>query len=55
MQYLNIIDILGLRDNRIARIAIGSTFDFDDIAAYAVGCILIYSIVWIEKRLQNRK
>lgn len=40
LQYFQLVDILGLT-NRVARIVLGSTFDFKDLICYAAGCILI--------------
>lgn len=40
MQYFQLADTLGVT-NRAARIVLGSTFDWKDIASYAVGCVLI--------------
>lgn len=41
MQYINLVTILGLENNRLARIIIGSTFDWMDILCYGVGAILL--------------
>lgn len=41
MQYFQLVDTLEIT-NRVARIVLGSTFDWKDIACYAVGCILIF-------------
>ncbi len=41
MQYLKVLQILGLENNTLLRIALGSTFDWKDIACYGVGCILL--------------
>ncbi|ROR23446.1 uncharacterized protein DUF2809 [Mobilisporobacter senegalensis] len=41
MQYINLVTILGLENNRFARIIIGSTFDWMDILCYGVGAILL--------------
>lgn len=40
MQYFQLVEMLGIT-NRAARIILGSTFDWKDIASYAVGCVLI--------------
>lgn len=40
LQYFQLVDVLGLT-NRVARIVLGSTFDFKDLICYAVGCIFI--------------
>lgn len=44
MQYLRLIKHLGLEDSNIARIVIGSTFDFRDLLAYTLGILVIYII-----------
>jgi hypothetical protein len=41
LQYLNLIDKLGLRQYRLLVIIWGSTFDWNDILAYALGTALI--------------
>lgn len=46
LQYMNIVSVLGLNNVRIARVIIGTSFEWGDIMAYALGCI---SILIIEK------
>jgi hypothetical protein len=41
LQYLNLIDKLGLRQDKLLVIILGSTFDWNDILAYALGTALI--------------
>ena len=41
MQYFQLADRLGLEHNTIARIVLGSVFDWADIACYAVGSIFL--------------
>jgi hypothetical protein len=41
LQYLNLIDRLGLRQYKLLVIILGSTFDWNDILAYALGTALI--------------
>ena len=41
LQYLNLIDKLGLRQDKLLVIIFGSTFDWNDILAYALGTALI--------------
>jgi hypothetical protein len=48
LQYLNLVDRLGLRQNRILAIILGTTFDWKDILAYAVGTAII--LVWERER-----
>lgn len=40
LQYFRLVDLLGLT-NPVARIILGSTFDFKDIISYAAGCVFI--------------
>ena len=45
LQYFQLVETLGIT-NRVARIVLGSTFDWGDIACYAVGCVsLSYSSI----------
>ncbi|BAB73521.1 DUF2809 domain-containing protein [Nostoc sp. PCC 7120 = FACHB-418] len=41
LQFLNLIDILGWRNSRLAHLTIGSTFDWRDLAAYTLGIAII--------------
>lgn len=50
MQYFHLADTLGIT-NRAARIILGSTFDWKDIASYAVGCVLI---ILVERLFRRR-
>lgn len=51
-QYFNLVDLLGLGNNRIARIIFGTVFDIRDIICYFIGCLGI----WIfEKVVRKRK
>ena len=40
-QFYQLINILGLQDNQIARIVMGSTFDWFDLLAYGIGWAII--------------
>ena len=40
-QYFRIVEVLGLSDNRILSVVIGSVFDVKDIVCYGVGCSLL--------------
>lgn len=44
LQYFNIVEVLGLSDNRFLSTLIGTTFDVKDIICYLVGCFILY--VW---------
>jgi hypothetical protein len=41
LQYLHIVDRLGLRGNRVARIVIGTGFDWLDLLAYVLGVAMV--------------
>ena len=47
LQYFRLVETLGIT-NRAARIILGSTFDWADIACYAVGCVFIVRAYWQE-------
>lgn len=40
LQAINIVELLGLSDNRFFSILIGTTFDIKDIVCYGAGCVL---------------
>lgn len=41
LQYLNIVEKLGLQDNKIAATVIGNSFSWVDICAYIMGFLLV--------------
>lgn len=41
-QYLDLVALLGLADNRIISIALGRTFSWMDLVCYAVGCVAAF-------------
>ena len=49
LQYFQLVETLGVT-NRVARIVLGSTFDWGDIACYAVGCVFIVLFVHFVRR-----
>ncbi len=51
LQYLAIIEILGLQNNRLAKTVIGTSFAWEDILAYIVGIIIV---VVFEKLLRKQ-
>lgn len=40
MQYINIVDLLGLGNIAFFRVLIGTSFSFGDIVCYGIGCLL---------------
>ena len=50
LQLANIVEILGVADNKFLKILIGSVFDIKDIVCYAVGCVILCMYEWIRER-----
>ena len=50
LQLANIVEILGVADNKFLKILIGSVFDIKDIVCYAVGCVILYMYEWVRVR-----
>ncbi|RZJ72425.1 DUF2809 domain-containing protein [Flavobacterium sp.] len=49
LQYLQIVDRLDLRDNKVARIVIGTSFSWEDLAMYAIGILVVLlaeKVIW---------
>jgi hypothetical protein len=42
LQFFQLVKLLHLEENEVARIIIGSTFDWWDILAYAIGILAVY-------------
>lgn len=53
LQYLNIIDMLGIRQYKLLVIILGSSFDWHDIIAYAVGSAIV--LWWENKFISNSR
>ena len=49
-QLINVVDLLGLSDNRFFSILIGTVFDIKDIICYAVGCLILCGYEIIKKK-----
>lgn len=47
LQYFKLVNHLGLQDNKLAVTVLGSTFDWKDLVAYAIGTVII---LWLENR-----
>lgn len=41
LQFMHIVELLGLKDNRFFSLLVGSVFDIKDIICYAAGCLLL--------------
>ncbi len=51
LQYFRIAELLGLSDNRVLSVVIGSVFDVKDILCYGVGCVLL----WVYEKMFDKK
>ncbi len=51
LQYLNIVDRLGLRQYKVLAIILGTTFDWKDIFAYALGTAII--LAWENRTVRG--
>ncbi|MCC6282037.1 MAG: DUF2809 domain-containing protein [Saprospiraceae bacterium] len=49
LQYFNLVTKLGLQDSKIARIVIGTSFEWLDLLAYTVGIGLVVCVEKIRK------
>lgn len=53
LQYFNIVDILGVSNNRFLSVLIGGVFDLKDIMCYAVGCMLLGIFELLRNKYSN--
>lgn len=44
LQYFNLVELLGVSDNRFLCILLGTSFDWKDILCYAAGCVLVWAV-----------
>lgn len=49
LQYFHIVNILGLQNSTVARIVIGTSFEWTDLLAYTLGIALV---ILVEKKRQ---
>ena len=50
LQYVRIVEILGVQDNAFLRTVIGTSFSWGDILCYTVGCLVLAAWeVWLWK------
>lgn len=49
LQYLRIVDRLGLRFNTLARTVIGIGFEWKDMLAYTLGAAFVWGVEWWRK------
>ena len=55
LQYFRIVEVLGLSDNRVLSVVIGSVFDGKDIVCYGVGCVILGTYEWMQWRKAYNK
>lgn len=55
LQYFNLIQILGLKNNTFLRVVVGTVFDIKDIACYGVGCLFLGAIELIKTKCKTIK
>jgi len=48
LQYFQLVDLLGVRENKVVATVLGSTFSWQDLIAYLFGFLII---IVVEKRL----
>lgn len=52
LQYFRIVEVLGVENNTFLRTLIGTSFAWEDILCYAVGCVVL--AVWERYLYQSR-
>jgi Protein of unknown function (DUF2809) len=52
LQYFNLVDRLGLRSNKLLSTILGTTFDWKDLLAYAIGSGVV---LWLDGRADHKK
>lgn len=55
LQYFNLVQVLGLENNRFLSVLIGSVFDIKDIGCYGLGCLLLGVIESINAKHKSDK
>ncbi len=51
LQYFRIAEVLGLSDNRVLSVVIGSVFDVKDIVCYGVGCVVLFVYEFVKEKV----
>ena len=50
LQYMNIVEKLGLQNSKIARTIIGTSFSWDDILTYIIGIVIVISVEYFLRK-----
>lgn len=54
LQYFNLVSLLGLSGNRLARIVLGSVADIKDVGCYLVGCVFLAVWEWGTRKKRRK-
>lgn len=54
-QAFNLVEKLGLQENKFASTIIGNTFDINDIWAYIAGCAVVYMLEFSNENTRPKK
>ncbi len=52
LQYFNLVDLLGLTHNQLAKIVIGSSFSWTDLISYTFGILIVF---YLENYFQKKQ
>ena len=55
LQYINILQIVGLDHISFLRILVGTTFSWADIICYGLGCVLLVFYEYVYEKLPNKR
>ena len=57
LQYYNIVKVLGLQENKVARVVIGTFFEWGDLVAYTLGTVVLLLLdntrLYVKRDLQS--
>jgi hypothetical protein len=55
LQFLNIVETLGLQKSKIARTVIGTSFSWIDLLTYVIGMAIVLGVekYWLKKEINN--
>ena len=54
-QYIRIVELMGLSDNKFMSVLIGSVFDVKDVICYGVGCVLLGVYQFVIFSIKNQR
>ena len=50
LQYLNVVEKLGLQNSKIARTVLGTSFSWSDILCYMIGIVVVISVEYFLRK-----